>query len=63
MIVANLLNRISGIKLKFYDRNDMSKTSIDYDIMNGFDYKEFCHRKVYVVFFNKETSELEVALY
>ena len=63
MIVAHLLNRISGIKIKFYDRNDMSKTTIDYDRMNGFDYKEFAHRKVYMVFFNEETIELEVALY
>ena len=63
MIVAHLLTRISGIKLKFYDRNDMSRTFINYDRMNGFDYKEFVHRKVYMVFFNEETTELEVALY
>ena len=63
MIVAHLLNRISGIKLKFYDRNDISKTTIDYDKMNGFDYKEFAYRKVYMIYFNEETTELEVALY
>ena len=63
MIVAHLLNRISGIKLKFYNRNDMSKTSIDYDRMNCFDYKEFAHRKVYMIYFNEKTLELEVALY
>ena len=63
MIVAHLLNRISGIKIKFYDRNDMSKTSIDYDRMNSFDYKIFAHRKVYMIYFNKKTLELEVALY
>ena len=65
MIVANLLNHVdgNGIKLNFYDRNDMSKTPIDYDKMNGYDYKDFAHRKVYMIYATDKPNELNVSLY
>ena len=62
--IQNALSFINQIYKDLIVTNKKEKyPSIDYDRMNGFDYKEFAHRKVYMVFFNEETTELEVALY
>ena len=63
MIVANLLNHVDGFKMEFYDRNDMSKTPIDYDRMNGYDYKNFAYRKVYMIYPTNEMNKIKVSLY
>lgn len=64
MIVANLLNYAdeNGIKLNFYDRNNMFNTPINYNKMNEYNYKDFVYRKIYMIHATDKADEFDVLL-